>query len=326
MVVLVSPRDAAIRLAAKQDDVVTTAQCRDVGMSESAVRWMVSSDRWRRAFRGVMITHTGPVPWRTRARAALLYAGEGAALSHASAAYVHDMTDRTPRVLDVTIPRSRYVRPQPGVRFHRPIVMPAAAGRLRTVLPEHTALDLVAVAASEDAALGALCDALRVRASRAGILSALDDRPGFRRTALVHELLDHVRQGVESTLEHRYRRDVEGAHGLPHAVRQRWTELDDGWIRTDCLYEEFGVRIELDGQLAHPGRATDADLWRDNAVLLAVGDITLRYRWRHAVVHACRTAGQVGLALRARGWAGEPTLCGPGCELGRLGFGRSDAA
>lgn len=310
-----NPRDAARRLAAQQDDVVSTAQCLRLGMSESQVRWMVDSERWQRLVRGVMVTHSGPVPWRTRARGALLYAGTGAALSHAAAAFLHGMTDRAPRTIAVTLPRHRYVRPQPDLRFHRPMVLPPAAGSLRVVAPAHTALDLVATARSEDEAIGHLCDALRGPATRAEIGTALEGRPGYRRAGLVLELLGHVRDGVESTLEHRYRRDVERAHRLPPAVRQRWTGLDGGWVRADCVYEGFGVRVELDGQLAHPGRATDADVWRDNSVVLQLGEITLRYRWRHVAVHPCETARQVANALRARGWRDRPIRCGATCQL-----------
>lgn len=120
------------------------------------------------------------------------------------------------------------------------------------------------------------------------------------------------RTGVESALELRYR-GVERRHRLPRATLQVRKRLDDGLVRSDVRYPEQGVTVELDGGFAHPLGRTDADTWRDNAVLLARGDLTLRYRWAHVVRRPCDVARQVGEALRSRGWRGLPRPCGPGC-------------
>ena len=55
----------------------------------------------------------------------------------------------------------------------------------------------------------------------------------------------------------------------------------------------------------------DDDVWRDNAVRVTHGDVTLRYRWRHVAGAPCATAAQVAAALRARGWQGSPARCAP---------------
>ncbi len=75
------------------------------------------------------------------------------------------------------------------------------------------------------------------------------------------------------------------------------------------------MRCELDGELAHPGGRTDSDTWRDNAVLIERGDITLRYRWGHVALTPCATAAQVAAALRLRGWRGAPRACKPDCPV-----------
>ena len=74
-----------------------------------------------------------------------------------------------------------------------------------------------------------------------------------------------------------------------------------------------GVRAELDGELAHPGRATADDLIRDNDVRLALDEITLRYRWPHVWDTPCLVAGQVAAALQKRGWQKDLMPCSPGC-------------
>lgn len=137
----------------------------------------------------------------------------------------------------------------------------------------------------------------------------------FHGRALLLELLGEAEPGIESPLEHRYARDVERRHGLPRARAQVRDRVGGRWIRADRVYEGLGVRVELDGRLAHPTGRTDDDTWRDNSVVIERSEVTLRYRWRHVAVEPCATAGQVASALRARGWTGGATRCSPTCAL-----------
>ncbi|MDO8106115.1 type IV toxin-antitoxin system AbiEi family antitoxin domain-containing protein [Isoptericola sp. b441] len=309
--------DALARLAARQDGVVTTGQALSLGFSGSWLDRRVRAGHWQRLHHGVLATFSGPVGWQASARAALLYAGAGAALSHRSAAYRHEMLDRPPRPIELSIPRSRAVRPSAGVRIYRREPMPPAFGRLRTVELVHTIVDLIAGADSTDDVVGLLTDASRAGAPPAQVREALLDRPTVRGRALALELCGLAEAGVESPLELRYHRDVERRHRLPTADLQVRDVVDGQWVRADTRYRDFGVVVELDGALWHAAARRDADVWRDNAVLIARGDLTLRYRWRHVAVAPCRTAAQVATALAARGWAGTPHPCGAGCGVGR---------
>jgi hypothetical protein len=314
--VVPAPRESIARLAARQDAVVTTAQCLDLGADPDWIARQATTDRWQRTSRGVYVVHSGPLPWRTRARAALVRAGEGAALSHRAAAHLHGFEEMPPAVIDVTIPPVRRVRSTPDVRVHRSVgrLLDRRSG-LVVVSRGDAALDLFELARSEDAAIGSLCAATRGRVSADAILVALSRRPSTRRRALVLEMLSAVCTGIESPLEHRYLRDVERRHGLPHARLQHRQVVDGRWIRADGIYDGLGVRRELDGELAHPGGSTDADVWRDNAVRIAHDEITVRYRWWHVAGTPCLTAVQVVAALRSRGWRGTPHPCGPGCPV-----------
>lgn len=89
--------------------------------------------------------------------------------------------------------------------------------------------------------------------------------------------------------------------------------LDGRWVRADRVFDGLGVRVELDGQLAHPHGSTDRDVWRDNAVLVERAELTLRYRWTHVTSSPCATAAQLATALHARGWRGTLRRCGPAC-------------
>ncbi|HWS58564.1 MAG TPA: hypothetical protein VN257_08495, partial [Actinotalea sp.] len=262
-----------------------------------------------------LVCHSGPLLWRTRARAALLHAGPGAALSHDAAGHLHEFIPVPPRIIDVSIPEARRVAPSPGLRIHRRRTFPPAHGRLLTVGRADTVLDILGRAANDDDAIAFLCVAVRARTWPEEILEALGRRPWAHQRGLVLDLLADVAEGIESPLEHRYHYSVERAHGLPTAQLQVRHRLEARWVRADCVYEGLGVRAELDGQLAHPGGRTDDDVWRDNAVLISRDEITLRYRWRHVRVTPCRTAAQVASALRSRGWAGRPHPCGPTCTL-----------
>ncbi len=295
------------------DGVLTTAQLLGLGLDPTWVRRQVDAGRWQRLHRGVLYTYSGPVPWRSRALAAVRYAGPGAALSHDAAARLLGMTGREPEVVDVSIPASRRVRPTEGVRIHTRASMPATRGWLPAVVAPETTVDLVAQARTVDDAVSWICAAVRTGVPPAAIAAAARRRSRVPRRALLDELIADVADGVESPLERRYHHDVERRHALPRAVLQVRRRVDGRWTRADRRYERFAVSIELDGWLGHPGGRTDADAWRDNAVLLERGDLTLRYRWRHVLVTPCACARQVASALRRGGWRGSPQPCGPTC-------------
>ncbi|MPV38058.1 type IV toxin-antitoxin system AbiEi family antitoxin domain-containing protein [Georgenia subflava] len=306
------------RIAGGQDQAITRQQLLEHGATPNWISRQVRNRRWQRVFRGVYVIHTGPLQWRTRARAALLYLGEGAALSHISAAFHHGLRDRPGRVIHVSVPSNRRPAPQRGLVIHLRDAMPPAWGRLRAISPVSTVLDLADdPSVHEDDVVGLVCALARRSIPLSALMKELRARKRVRHRALLKDLVTAVKLGVESPLEYRYHR-VEHSHGLPRSTLQVREVLDELWLRADCRYLKLGVRVELDGQLAHPNGRTDADVWRDNAALIGAVEITLRYRWHHLVVTPCEVARQVALALIARGWTGRPRRCSPGCAVGDL--------
>jgi very-short-patch-repair endonuclease len=81
------------------------------------------------------------------------------------------------------------------------------------------------------------------------------------------------------------------------------------------LYEEYGLIVELDGRVAHPGDTRWADIRRDNAAA-ADGLTTLRYGWLPVAGSPCHVAAEVAKLLIARGYTGARP-CSPGCPVGR---------
>lgn len=314
--------DLVRRSADRQDGVLTVEQLRALGVGADAIGRRVARNEWQRVFAGVVVVHSGEVPWRAWARGALLRAGRGAHLSHATAGYVLGYVARPPRVLDVSVPEHRRITTTPRsplagaptVRIRRRRRLEGEmVARFPVTTRGATVLDLVATARSDDDAVGIVCAAVRARTWPEQILDAAAVRPHLARRGLLLDLLAAVADGAESPLELRYHRDVERRHRLPRSRRQGWERLDGRWVRSDVRYDGLGVRAELDGRLAHPGGRTDADTWRDNAVIIARGELTLRYRWSHVAGDPCATARQLGEALRSRGWTGTPHPCGPAC-------------
>lgn len=309
-------RDEAIaRRAEGQVGVLTIHQIRDAGGTDALARSRVRSGRWQRLYTGIYAVHSGPITWHARAWAAVLAGGSGAALSHESAAYLDRLALRPPEVIDVLLPPSAGVPRMRGVVFHRSktyfrgMESPPRTSRVRTLS------DRLDRAETQDEVVALLAAAVRRGLERQAMLRMLASFPRLRHRRFISGVLGDVFEGDESPLELRFHRAVERAHGLPRGQRQTRERRPGGWIRSDVRYVEFGLRTELDGELAHPGGASAADVWRDNETVIATGEVTLRYRWAHVVGQPCETAGQLIRALRRGGWRGEPRPCGPGCRL-----------
>ncbi len=305
----------------RQAGAVTRAQVLASGRSRKWLECRVRSGRWVQVLPRVYVTHAGPRGWRTRAWAAVLYAGPDAALAGRSAAFELGMTRRVPEVVEVAVPWPRQVKDQPGVRVRTREGLDRATARVvppRTRAPE-TVLDLLPTCRGRDEVVGLLCDGVRAGVHPQSVRELLLPRPRWRWRGLALEALQQCEAGVESPLELRFHTDVVRRHGLPGFAAQVREQLDGWWIRADARCRDAPVRVELDGRLAHPGGRTDADTWRDNEVVIGTTEITLRYRWTHVAGDPCRTAGQLVRALRSRGWTGRPRRCGPGCLLGAEG-------
>jgi hypothetical protein len=303
------------RLLREQDDVVSWRQLRDaVGVRNHDLERLLRRRDLVRVHPRVYVGHTGPLTWRQRAWAAVLYA-EPAALCLGSA--LPEPDDRAP--IQVAIEGSRRLGVRPGLCIHRVQDLDAkvrwnlSPPRVR---PEEAALDLVDRAGSELEVVAILSQVIGDRATTAGRLrTALDRRTRLRRRRWVARLLDDLELGVCSVLEHGYLVRVERAHGLPRSRRQQPRRPDGRSEYRDSEYERFGLVVELDGRLGHDSWAAsgaDAERDLDDA---ADGRVPVRLRWRQVFGTPCRTADRIGRILRRRGWTGKPRSCGTGCGL-----------
>ncbi|WP_196250762.1 type IV toxin-antitoxin system AbiEi family antitoxin domain-containing protein [Cellulomonas sp. JZ18] len=115
-------------LVVQQEGTATTAQLVAGGVPARTVARRVRCGRWQRLHRGVVVLQSGPVRWRQRAHGALLAAGPGSALSHASAAYLHGFRATPGRSVVVSVPAERVVRPHAGLVVRRRRRVPPAWG------------------------------------------------------------------------------------------------------------------------------------------------------------------------------------------------------
>lgn len=255
---------------------------------------------------GIYLRASEPT-WMGRAWAGLLIGGSTAVLGGAAAGFLERLVRQEPEV--ITVYTARQVAARAGWSFIRGTRR--SRGEPARSTYEATVVDLCADRNEDDIA-ALLADALSSRRTTAKrLLGEVHGRSRLRHRALLSEVLGDVTVGAHSALERRFLVNVERAHGLPAAVRQARALTQH---RSDAWYEDFGILVELDSKLHHTGGAAFHDMTRDNDHAL-VGIATLRFGWGHVNGSAaCATAGVLGEALAARGWAGPLTSC-PHCAM-----------
>jgi very-short-patch-repair endonuclease len=270
--------------------VVSRPQLRALGFTERAIDRALEAGRLHRVFRGAYAVGRPLIDERGRLRAAALACGEGAFISHRSAAALLRLLDKGPVVIDVIAPPSRG-REIDGIRFHR--VRPPRREEVGTVdgipctSPARTLVDLAGVvgdwtlrSAFERAAQRRLLDVPAIEASmdpgRCGVRSLRTLAADWRRAALL------AKKGrLKSPLEAKVlplilRRD------LPAPLLNAPVEIANGRIEVDFLWPEQKFALEADSRDFHgTAVAFERDRWRDRELMRA-GYTVLRVTHRQA--------------------------------------------
>lgn len=299
-----------------QSGVIARFQLRELGIAEHVLQRWLRNRHVTRVAPGVYVDHTGEPTGVQRAWAAVLSFWP-AALGGRTALQLALGREPGEMIEVVVQPDRSRLRPREGVRVVRrqrtatEVNWNLRPPRLRV---EQAALDVASSLGESYAAVEVLAEVCRERITTPDrLLAALADRPRARNRAFLEAALEDVREGATSVLERGYLQ-LERAHGLPRATRQRAETL--GGIRPvrDAEYEQYGLVIELDGQAYHSGRQRQRDLARDLEVSLD-NRTTLRLGWGQVVDDGCATAAKVCAMLAARGWRGRPRPCSPGCAV-----------
>ncbi len=105
-----------------------------------------------------------------------------------------------------------------------------------------------------------------------GLRAALAVRRRVRWRNWLNEALEDASDGVHSSLERRYVRDVERAHGLPASQHQARQQFGGKAHYRDNWYDPYRVVVEIDGPGYHQNEQVQQDKNRDN-MNLALDDV-----------------------------------------------------
>ena len=301
---------ALFRLAQVQGGVASRAQVMGLGMSGKAIRRLLLDGTWGRLDPGIYLVPDVQPTWLSRVWAGLLIGGDQARAGGRAAAALQGLVDGEPVPIEILVPVGVRLGARDWVTFRqeRPGVRSIST---RTEPPctrvEDTVLDLCAEG-SETGCVDWITTAVQRRLTTPDALTrALQRRTRMPHRKFLTAVIDDAADGVHSTLEYRYRHDVELAHHLPHGRRQK---PGPGEF-LDVLYEDYAVIVELDGQVGHVGAGRFRDRRRDNRHTKGNAK-TLRYGWVEVNDDPCDTAWEVGELLAGRGWSGYPAKC-PRC-------------
>jgi hypothetical protein len=292
------------RAADAQFGVLSLAQLRSVDMSNSAIRHALRAGRLHRVFRGVYALGRAPIDEKGGMFAATLACGEGAVVSHRSAAALMGLLDREPASIHVTA-RCQRGRKIDGIRSH-------SARHLRrdetgtfdgipSTSPARTLVDVAVEVGMptlrscfERAAARRLLDIEAVEAS-------LD--PGRRGMPSLRLLLQEWRGAASVAATQRLKSPLEAMvlpllakWGLPMPRCNAPVQLAGRRIEVDFLWEEQRFVVEADSRDFHGTEvAFERDRWRDRELLRA-GYSSLRVTRRQAE----READAVAAAIASR--------------------------
>jgi len=291
---------AIAELAWGQHNVVALRQLRALGLSASAVRDRVASGRLHRVHVGVYAVGHAKLTAKGCWIAAVLACGDGAALSHRSAAALWGLRPDNRASSDVTS-RGRAGRRRSGVVAHlgrglMPVDVTVVDGIPCTSLAR-TLLDLAEVVDRRG---------LERAIDRAEVLRLLDMRPvddviaranGRRGVALLRSVLGEHDPGstiTESELEELLLAICRTA-GLPTPEVNVWVPVPGEQFKVDSLWRRERLIVETDGRDVHTTRrAFERDRERDQRLMLA-GWRVVRFTWRQLT----REPERVAATLRA---------------------------
>jgi very-short-patch-repair endonuclease len=118
-------------IAAAQHGVITTAQLMGVGLGRSSIVRRVKAGRLHRVHRGVYAVGHAGISLEGRWMAAVLACGEGAVLSHRSAAALWGLLRPFEGPIDVSVPTHAGRERRAGIRVHRCETLAGASASAR---------------------------------------------------------------------------------------------------------------------------------------------------------------------------------------------------
>src|SRR4051812_42050319 len=294
--------------ATAQGGVVSLDQLRDEGVSRQLASERAESSQLHRIHRGVYALGHRSISRYAHLRAALLACGEGAVVSHGTAASFHGLWDEWPHFIDVTVPveagreidggrcrRCRY--PGTGEGGGRSGVTVTTVAR--------TLVDLAGIlhlpALRQVVGRAAIRRKLDLQAVDIAIYNAKGRRglKGLEVALLPYRTKNGKVPDVRSDLEtlllpHLLEMD------LPRPVNNAPLHIEGERFLVDFFWEQEQVIVETDGRETHETAAAFESDRRRDQFLAAAGYRVLRITWRQLQDERDAVLNRISGALASR--------------------------
>jgi very-short-patch-repair endonuclease len=292
------------RIAGRQDNVITLEQLLEAGLGPRGVSHRVKARAMQRLYRGVFLLGAAPPTLMARARAAVFACGEGAVVSHRSAAELFGLlpeaggsqSPATGGGVDVSVV-GRNPGAEPGIRLHRPrAIAKADVTSLRGIPVTSIArivCDLAATESPQDTEQ-AFQEALfrRIVTPRA-VAAVIEREPRRKGAAVVRALLSESRM-TRSEKERALLKLIDAAQ-LPRPL----TNVRLHGYLADMYWPAHRLVLEFDGWGAHGHRLAFEHNRKRDQVMLANGLAVMRVTDRHLQHEPVALIARIAQSLRA---------------------------
>ena len=281
--------------------MIARKQLLDLGFTSHAIKHRTLKGRLHRVRRGVYAVGRPSLGDKGRWMAAVLACGEGAGLSHSSAAALWRIGAEQGSEIELSLP-SRSHREVPGVQIHRrPSLNPerdlTREYGIPVTTPVQTLIDM-SLRLDRSGVERMINEADKHNlAHPPGLRKALDARAGERGAAKLRFILDRrTFRLTKKELERRFL-PLAGKAGLPVPLTGRWVN----GFEVDFYWPGLGLVVETDGLRYHRTPAEQArDRLRDQThtaaglTPLRFTHEQVRYEPEHVLAVLSATARQLG--------------------------------
>jgi predicted transcriptional regulator of viral defense system len=286
------------QLAARQHNLITTRQLRRLGFTKQQILERVRNARLHRIHRGVYAVGTPNLTRKGWYLAAVLACGNGAVLSHNSAASLRRIQDAPLSPVHVTVPPGNGSRTRKGIKVHRAntIEFTTTSG-IRTTTPARTLMDLSHTIEQRD---------FERALDEAHHLTLLH-QPSLRRLFATHPRRSaRLRRALPNAGTTRTKSQNEEAfvawldrYGVPRPTAMNVVVAD---VEVDAYYDHHRLIVEIDPWHTHERKTAD-DKKRDRRHL-AAGLATFRIPDDQLTAE---TAGELRRSLASRAGVSSST-------------------
>ena len=259
--------------------MISRAQAGQFGASDAAIRTMLRRGEWRRTLPGVFRVVQVPISTTGRVYAASLWAGPGAVVTGAAAAWWWELTDQEPGPVEVCVPRHRQLRSQPGVVVVRRALPREDQATRRRVRVAGLAFAALFGAASMGPSGRAVLDRALLRGlSLAEVTATMNRNQGIWGMAVARPFVASAADRSAAESERIFARLMRGAE-IGGWVVNRPERLGGRSVTPDFRLPGARLVVEIDGWAFHtdPDRF-EHDRARQN-LLVGAGYRVLRFTW-----------------------------------------------